>query len=198
MFAIATTHVDFGCLLPPQTPTQPTGFQGWMRMSEHGMRVLTGAIVCFLSTKEHSRLCDKPPTCLPANWTAADHPPGKAGSVHLWNLRSLGSRPWLTPAAREPAHHACLFQTWCWPQGGGFSRHLISGEFPALQQLAWENGALKQLLKQEEQLPEAELKHLGRVWVLRLAWVLVLKTLMKDLLDGPDCQMLCIEQGSPS
>lgn len=58
---------------------------------------------------------------------------------------------------------------------GGFSRHLISWEFPALQRLAWENGAPEQLLKQEEQLPEAELKHLGGVWVLMWAQILVLK-----------------------
>ena len=68
-----------------------------------GWGVVTGATVSFLSTKEHSRLCDKPPTCLPADWTAADHPLGKAGSEPLWNLCSLGSRPWLTPAAREPS-----------------------------------------------------------------------------------------------
>lgn len=132
-----------------------------------GWEVVTGATVSFLSTKEHSRLCDKPPTCLPADWTAADHPPGTAGSVPLWNLCSLGSRPWLTPAAREPSHHARLSQMWSWPQGGGFSRHLISEELSALQRLAWENGALEQLLKQEERLPEAELKHLGGVGVLR-------------------------------
>lgn len=169
-----------------------------MRMSEHGMRVLTGAIVCFLSTKEHSRLCDKPPTCLPANWTAADHPPGK-GRLRAPLEPSQPGQPPLAHTCCQGACTSCLLVSdVVLASGGGFSRHLISGESPALQQLAWENGALKQLLKQEEQLPEAELKHLGRVWVLRLAWVLVLKTLMKDLLDGPDCQMLCIEQGSPS
>lgn len=99
--------------------------------------------------------------------------PSPSGTFAAWAV-ALGSH--LQPGSLQTR----LSQMWSWPQGGGFSRHLISEELSALQRLAWENGALQQLLKQEERLPEAELKHLGGVGVLRGAWVLILKTPMKD------------------
>lgn len=77
----------------------------------------------FLSMDEHSRFCDKPPSCPPGNWMA-----GEGRLCALWRPCSLGSCSWISPAAREPLHHACLLQTWCWSQGawgrGGGSRDI--------------------------------------------------------------------------